>query len=64
VPETEVVLAEAYEEEGLAAGATRQGVPFALGARYVGAPWQVRIPTSLVILEKIDQLAGLEFADS
>ncbi len=32
-------------------GATAGGVPYVLGVQYVGEPWQVRVPTSLVFLE-------------
>ncbi len=43
---TELELTEAYR------GNTDAGVPYSIGAKTVGEPWEVRIPTTLVFLQK------------
>jgi hypothetical protein len=66
VSETEIRLAEPYQlPKGYQGPATRTDVPFAMGARYLGAPWEVRLPTTLVVLEKrTDTVDDLTFGDS
>jgi hypothetical protein len=56
---TQITLSENYE------GETKSGLPYAIGAKFVGAPWEVRLPTTLVILEKrTDTVDDLTFGDS
>lgn len=43
---TELELPEAYR------GKNDAGVPYSIGAKTVGEPWEVRIPTTLVFLQK------------
>lgn len=40
--ETEIILTEAYR------GETSEGVGYAVGVKFVGEPWVVKVPTSLV----------------
>src|SRR5690606_29261232 len=42
----DITLEEAY------AGASAEGLPYSLGAKLVGQPWEVKVPTNLV---KLDQ---------
>jgi hypothetical protein len=50
VSATELSLDEPYR------GATQEDVPYAFGARLVGDPWEVRIPTNLVYLQEGNEL--------
>jgi hypothetical protein len=43
--ETEITLTSAYQ------GPDDSGLKYALGVRYIGEPWEVRVPTSLVMLQ-------------
>jgi hypothetical protein len=43
---TNLTLTEVYR------GSTKTNARYSTGVKYVGAPWEVRIPTSLVILQK------------
>ncbi len=43
---TNLTLTEVYR------GSTKTDARYSTGVKYVGAPWEVRIPTSLVILQK------------
>jgi hypothetical protein len=43
---THIVLTDSYS------GDDATNIAYAIGAKFVGAPWEVRIPTSLVILQE------------
>lgn len=44
---TEIELAEPYP------GDSDDNVPYRLGPKRIGAPWRVRVPTSLVVLDEL-----------
>ncbi len=44
--ETEITLTEAYR------GETSEGLGYAVGVKFVGEPWVVKVPTSLVVLHE------------
>lgn len=48
--ETKLTLTENYP------GETRNAIPYFIGLKYIGAPWEVRVPTSLVYLQRDDAL--------
>jgi hypothetical protein len=50
---TELLLDTPYR------GASQQGLPYSFGARLVGDPWEVRIPTNLIYLQEGSQLPDL-----
>jgi hypothetical protein len=47
---TSLTLSEAYR------GPTRQGLRYTIGAKYIGEPWEVRVPTSLIYLQSGPEL--------
>jgi hypothetical protein len=50
---TEIVLDRPYQD------VSKTGVPYAFGARLVGDPWEVRVPTQLVYLQADSELPDL-----
>jgi hypothetical protein len=50
VSATRLVLREAYE------GESANGLGYTIGVKFVGEPWVVKIPTSLVLLQESNQL--------
>jgi hypothetical protein len=50
VSPSQLLLTEPY------AGTDEEGIPFSIGALLVDQPWTVRVPTSLVLLRKDDEL--------
>ena len=53
---TEIQLTKPYQD------ATETGVRYSLGPKLVGEPWEVKLPTDLVILDQNNTLAAINAA--
>jgi hypothetical protein len=53
---TEIQLTKPYQDE------TETGVGYSLGPKLVGEPWEVKLPTELVILDQNNTLAAINAA--
>ncbi|HWR25461.1 MAG TPA: hypothetical protein VN278_04415 [Methanosarcina sp.] len=49
ISDTYILLRENYT------GESEENIPYSIGAKFIGEPWEVRIPTSLVIIQQEDE---------